>query len=98
MIREIFELFKLHIDTYLVCLKISSDLKFEGESFLCFEIAGSICLLVSKLYESDKISFSRIHAWCNGLISIESFEEIESTILYGLNFNLPSINSQWSHF
>lgn len=64
MVREIYELFHLHIDTYLVCLKIVNSLNFDGEPFLCFQVAGSICLLVSKLYESDKISFNHIYAWC----------------------------------
>lgn len=48
LIKEITSFFKLHIDTYLVCIKIANMLKFDGDSNLCKQVAAVICYLVQK--------------------------------------------------
>lgn len=69
MIREIFELFHLHEDTYLICLKIANILRFDGDPLMCFQVSGTICFLVCKLYECNKLSFSQVNLWSGGHLS-----------------------------
>lgn len=63
LIKDISKIFNISKDTYLVCLKIVNLMKFQGEEALCVQVAGTIALMVQKIYESYKISFADMVRW-----------------------------------
>jgi hypothetical protein len=63
LIRNIREVFDLPIDTYLACLKLATAIKFSGEPRFCKHVAGTIALMVHKLYETYRFSFGHIYQW-----------------------------------
>ena len=95
MLKQLKDGFSLHIDTYLICLKVIHILKFDGDSNLCAQVAAIVCYMVQKMYESNKISFKDLEIWTNGALTKEVYIDSEAVILMGLGFQLPTIDCNW---
>ena len=50
--------YKLYLDTELICIKIATSFKFDGNETLCKQVAAIVCYFVQKMFESYKISFN----------------------------------------
>lgn len=69
MLKQLKNIFNLHIDTYLVCLKVIGILKFNGDSSLCQQVAAIVCLMVQKMHESYKVAFRDMEIWTDGKLT-----------------------------